>query len=324
VALSPTLGRSAPRSARVHNELRSELNSLLDQGQVDQVLDRITLVYLGNRNIFKMLPVRRAMGSISDDEASSIKNILALAIVYDLYLRFIGDDRPHIRNDAYKDFLANKDCERPSQLQLPLDREDPKRVVYFLGYICIPEVMHDSGAFRSSKELIEERLKIRVLLRIYDPESAAQYDTEIRDITPSQIVQQGLLHVERSKFAINTQPLRRWAEKNLKESYLRSRDLTIAGDIDIPASGSEDDGLLKTPVNELTEVSHEALTRFIEEAYTNSFHGLDSYLSMRARHGSFSGHIRAVLGEDRIITSRDARTDEYKPNRISIRRHAIC
>lgn len=324
IVLTPALGRSATAAARVRNEnQRTELNHLLDERDIERALDRIASAYLDNPQIFRMLPVRRAVRAISDDHAPSIKPMLALAIVYDLYLRFIGDDRAYIRNDAYEDFLGSQGCERPSQLVLPIRGEDPKRVIYFLRHICIPEVMHDSDAFRSSKDLLEERLKVLTLLRANDAENVAQYDTEIRDITRFQIVQQGLLHVERSKFAINTQPIRKWAEKNLKESYQRTRDLAVTLQPDVSNLPPDDEGVLKTPVDELADLNHESLSQFIEEAYTNSFYGLDSYLSMRARHGSFSGHIRAVLEEERIITSRDARTEEYKANELWLHRLSL-
>lgn len=324
IVLTPTLGRNAAGASRVHNDnLRSELNQLLDEMNIERALDRIASAYLDNPQILRMLPVRRTVGAISDHLAPSITTFLALAIVYDMYLRFIGNDRPYIRSDAYEDFLARYGCERPSEVVLPVEHEDPKRVIYFFRYICIPEVMHDSDAFRSSKELQDERLKVLALLRAHDPENVAHYDTEIRDITRFQIVQQGLFHVERSKFAINTQPIRKWAEKNLRESYQRTRDLAATGRLDVPNSPMDDDAILKTPADQLTDLNHEALTRFVQEAYTNSFYGLDSYLSMRARHGSFSGHIRAVFEEERIITSRDARTEEYKANELWLQRLSL-
>jgi len=322
--LTPTLGRNATAASRVQNEKqRTELNRLLDEGDLEQALDQITTAYLNNPQILRMLPVRRTVGAITDDDAPFIKATLALAIVYDLYLRFIGNDRSYIRNDAYEDFLSSHGCERPSELLFPIEHEDPKRVIYFLRYVCIPEVMHDSDVFHSSKELLDERLKVLGLLRVHDSGSVALYETEIRDITRFQIVQQGLLHVERSKFAINTQPIRKWADKNLRESYQRTRDLAIAGQIDVSNPPLNDDGALKTPANELTDVNHEALTRFVEEAYTNSFYGLDSYLSMRARHGSLSGHIRSALEAERIITTRDARTQEYKSNEFWLSRLSL-
>ncbi len=324
VLLTPSLGRSAQTSRRVHNvNKRSELNQLLNQDEIELAIERIASSYMLSPHILRMLPVRRAVGAIGDNAASSLKPILALAIVYDLYLRFIGDDRPYIRSDAYEDFLSSKGCDRPSQLRLPLEGEDVNRVIYFLRYICIPEVMHDSNAFRSSRELLEERLRVLSILRANDNDNAADYDTEIRDITRFQIVQQGLLHVERSKFAINSQPIRKWADKNLRESYQRTRDLASVSQIEPSRTQVDDESLLKTPIDELTDVNHEALTRFIEEAYTNSFYGLDSYLSMRARHGSFSGHVRAVLEEERIITSRDARTEEYKSNDLWLHRLSL-
>ena len=256
ILLLPSLGRNAVRSARVHNEkLRSELNLLLDEDDIELSIERLTSSYLLNPHILRMLPIRRAVGAISDHLASSIQSVLALAIVYDLYLRFIADDRPYIRSDAYEDFLSSKGCERPSELQLPLQDDDPRRVVYFLRYVCIPEVMHDSDAFRSSKELLEERLRILAILRAHDGKNAAHYDTEIRDITRFQIVQQGLLHVERSKFAINTQPIRKSADKNLKESYQRTRDLAAISQVASYDTQQDEETLLRTPINELTDVT---------------------------------------------------------------------
>lgn len=228
--LSSALGRTAPNASRVRNEqLRADLNQFIDENQIEKALDLIVSTYLTNPRLLRMLPIRRTVAAITDQIATKIQDPLALSIVYDLYLRFIGDDRPYIRNEAYEDFLASKGYERASQFAVPFETEDHARLVYFLRFICIPEVMHDSDAFRSSKELVQERLEILTLLREIDPENAAEYDNEVRDITRSQVVQQGLLHVERSKFAINTQPIRRWAEKNLKESYQRSRDLLVSG-----------------------------------------------------------------------------------------------
>ena len=309
------LGWNSVKSARVRNDkLRLQLNALLERDELDTAFVAIVDAYIRQPLIVRMLPIRRAVSLASDARLSSMKDVLSIAIVFDLYLRNIGDERRYVREDAYEDVLALHHCQRPSELKLGTTANTGSSMMYFLRFICTPEIMHSSAEFRSSKELQEERLKVLELLRTQDPVNAAAYETEVRDITREQVVQQGLLHVERSKFAINTQPLRRWAEKNIKESFLRSRDLIAAGQMNVQHNTGEVAEILSIPINEVKEINREALTRFLEEAYSNSFYGLDSYLSMRARHGSFSGHVRAVFEEEQIVTSRNGKTGDYKRN----------
>ena len=69
--------RIHPRSR--NEALRTELNTMLDAGEVEQVLDGIASAYLDNPQVFRMLPVRRTVSAISDENAPSVNNILALA-----------------------------------------------------------------------------------------------------------------------------------------------------------------------------------------------------------------------------------------------------
>jgi hypothetical protein len=256
---------------------------------------------------------------VREDNALELSMDLPLSIVYDLYLRFLGDDRPFIRSDAYEDFLLAQGYQKPSELSIHLKGVRIDYLVYYLRFVCVPEVMLSSGAFTSSRELENERLAVLELLRNIDPINTPDYETEVRDITRKQIIYEGLRHVEQSKLSMDVQPLRRWAEKNLKESFTRYQALKAAGIKPIglvgqAAAGGSSTNVPDTPIDEPGELLHEMLSAFLSESYTNSFHGLDSYLSMRARHGSFAGQIRAPLEEEKIITSRDGLSDEYKPN----------
>jgi hypothetical protein len=67
-------------------------------------------------------------------------------------------------------------------------------------------------------------------------------------------------------------------------------------------------------MDEAAGLLNEMLDRFLFESYTNSFYGLDSYLSLRARHESLSGQLRAPLEEEQIITQREEGTHECKAN----------
>lgn len=299
--------------------LRSKINSLLKLGQIEAALEEIAAAYLSDPHALHMLAVTRCVEAISDDDAQALSKNVSLAIVYDLYLRFFGDDRPFIRNDSFEDCLSHYGYKKPSQMGVRPEGISSDKLLYFLRYVCIPEVMLNSGSFISSKEVDDERLKVCALLREIDPENASDYDTEVREITRKQIIQQGLRHVEQSKLAIDPQPIRRWADKNLKEDFIRYQALRSAG---IKAestlvSSANNDGSLDFPVlpsDEIADLVSTMVSLFLLESYTNSFYGLDSYLSMRARHGSFAGQIRAPLEEENVITVRDGLSDDYKPN----------
>jgi hypothetical protein len=319
------VSKPSPLPKRLRIEaLRAESHRLLDSDELESAMELMADSYIAEPLIVRMIPIDRCAKAINEDDTSTLGRELPLSIVYDLYLRYFGEDRPYIRNDAYEDFLMANGCAHPSQLTLPLPKVKHTHLIYYLRYVCVPEVMLNSAYYTSSKSLEDERLLILTLLKTVDLDNASVYDTEIRDITREQIVQQGLRHVEQSKLAMDTQPLRRWAEKNLKESYSRMRDLVSAGMEPLhpvpDKTREQESDLLLAPVDEVVDTARETLLRFLDEAYTNSFHGLDSYLSMRARHGSFAGQLRAVFEDEDIITLRDAHTDEYKSNETWLRR----
>ena len=220
---------SAPQRLR-RQIIRRRIHAFLSLGEIASAIECIVSSYIEDPQILMMLPITRCAGLIDDTDPDTMGDPLTLAIVYDLYLRHCGDDRPYIRSDAYEDFLAARDIEHPSELQvLHFEPEKHRRVIYFLRYVCIPEVMSNSEHFDGSKSIDSERLKICSLLLEVDPGNAQVYKKELKDITRKQVVSQGLRDVEQSKFAIDVEPLRKWADKNMKESFARFQALRLAG-----------------------------------------------------------------------------------------------
>jgi hypothetical protein len=203
---------------------------LLHLGDIADAIKVIVDAYVTDQQILLMLPIPQCVALLDDSDPDSMGDPLLVSVICDLYLRYLGDDRPFIRSDAYEDFLANKGVEKPSDIIVD-EFQDERRhyLLYFLQYVCVPEVMSNSGAFSGSKSLEFERINVCSLLLLLDPVNSAVYEKELRDITRKQIVSEGLRDVEQSKFAIDVQPLRRWAEKNLKESFGRFQALRLAG-----------------------------------------------------------------------------------------------
>ena len=119
--------------------------------------------------------------------------------------------------------------------------------------------------------------------------------------------------------------LKRWAEKNLKESYTRYQALQAAGLETFPEGlvqairdallGADVKGpALELPKNEATDLLVVMATKLAAEFLNNQEHGLDCYLSMRIRHGAFAGQLRAPLEKEHIITQRSSGSDQYTSN----------
>lgn len=326
-ALCAETVQTAAAFARISRQVtRRRIHHQLDDRDLEASLFSIAKSYLNDPQILTMLPITRAVEMINEDEiVETTGDPLFLAVVYDLYLRFFGDERPFIRNDAYEDFLAANGVERPSQLTLEnFEVNYQPYVIYFLRFVCIPEVMSTSPYFETSRSLETERIAVCSLLLKIDSKNSAAYEEELREITRRQIVTEGLRDVERSKFAVDLSPLRRWAEKNLKESFARFQALLLAGvkPSQIHSAASPDTGvaLPDSANDETATLLTNMIDSFLYESYTNSFYGLDSYLSLRARHGALSGQLRAPLEEGHIITQRAEGNDVYQSNQYWLRR----
>jgi hypothetical protein len=202
---------------------------------------------------------------------------------------------------------------------------DRDLIVYYLQFVCIPEVMQVSTAFSSSRELDEERLAVCALLATIDPDNLEEHEMEIRDLTRKLVVRRGVREVEQSKIFVDMPGIRRWADKTLKESFTRYQALSNAG-LDAGGAGIDEairDMLAGTPVseeylhlpkNEMTGLLVDMVTDFFQQCLTNPAHGLDCYLSMRIRHGALAGQLRAPLENEAVIFQREGPLDKYEPN----------
>lgn len=298
--------------------IRRRVQSLLDQGDLSQAIEVMVNAYFEDPSILLMLPIPTSVEQIDEFDPRSAGTPLMIAVIYDLYLRHIGDERPEIRSDAYEDLIEDLGVKRPTEIDISnIQASERKALLYFLRFICVPEVMATSEFFDGSRALETERLELCKQLRIADPSNSAVYEEELKEVTRRQIISEGLRDVEQGKFALDVQRLRRWADKHIKEAFNRFQALRTAG---VRATTTNlvpnEDGidLPESPMDEAGDLLNDMVGRFLYESYTNSFYGLDSYLSLRARHGALSGQLRAPLEEEQVITKREGLTQEYKRN----------
>ena len=271
-----------------------------------------------------MLPIRECALKLGKEARKRIAGKLTTPIFYDLHARYI-DDRPRdLRGYTYEDFLIAHGLERPSELRSIMERFPKEQLVYYLRYVCVPDVMQVSTEFQRSRDLEDERLAVCSLLLDIDKENSNDYETEIREITRKQIIHGGVLQIEQSKISIDVEPIRRWAERNLKESFARYQVLVdagmragaegIAAAQAASAAKTKPDSLPEVPLDEASDLLLFIVRSLLNECFSNPYHGLDCYLSMRVRHGALSGQLRGPLEDEKIITQRQGGSGEYTHN----------
>lgn len=187
----------------------------------------------------------------------------------------------------------------------------------FLREACIESVMEVNTNIRSSRALSEERMKICQELSVIDEQNATRYLDEIKQITFGLELEDGVRHFDSSRLFVNTDGLTKWASTALAEDFsryisLRSSALPDVAEIQaalltvqmndkntpIPAV------LLEQPKTEAERLLSEMVQRLSREFYSNPVFGLNSFLSLRIRHGSLAGHLRGPLEELAVIASR--------------------
>jgi hypothetical protein len=298
--------------------------AFLERGEPVKAAQIVVDGYLGDPHSLRMLPVRRCFEFYDRVMRRDLAGDLATPILIDLFSRF-HEERASLVRAAYEDFLTAHGLTRPSELiniaqLLPL-----ARLVYYLSQICTPTNMQLSIVFDSSKALEDERASVCSLLQSLDPTHASEYDSEIQEIARRQTIHKGLRDIERSKIWIDAEALKRWADRQLRDNFQRYQALRAAGiseksqelrskDISAPHSMTEQK-LVDLPVDEAADLLHNMLSLLVARCFLDPQHGLDCYLSLRIRHGAFSGQMRAPLEDERVITLRKGESSrEYTEN----------
>jgi hypothetical protein len=300
-------------------------NALLSLRQMERCVDYIVKCYTADTSSYRLMPVQRCVNSLDENAITSLASHISYPILLDLFSRHV-EDRPTELRYAHEDFLAAHGIERPSQITALAWTFDELQLIYYLRYVCIPRVMQLSITFANSKEVEDERVAVCTFLKQLDTGHAGVYDAEIREVTRRQSIFLGLRQVEQSKIWIDQEPLKQWAQKTLLESFGRYQALRAAGITATMQDRSTAIKLISQPEPKAAEVpdvpTDEAgallmriVSQFISQCFHNRQHGLDSYLSLRIRHGALSGQMRAPLEAEQIITlQKEPGSGDYVPN----------
>lgn len=306
---------------------RLEVESRLHQGDIEAAMDRIASLCVTNDSMRFALPLHRLYFNRRFKTFKPFLANLSTLITFDLRYRQTEhmDDRTHLRW-ACDEFFVKRGYVRPSDIAADVSLFPKDQLVYFLRRICVPSILEACRSLPTSRSTEEERLNLCSLLVDLDPLNAEVYHEEITTLAAKLLVEEGVRLVDKSRIYVDTAGLTRWAERELRstyELYLTRRTVSKQSSEKEFEALVRDHILAKKPLPEHylrlpSEESDALLIELVEtlrrEFLLNPEHGLNSFLSMRIRHGSLVNALRGPLEEHLLAATHDATTDKYFPN----------
>lgn len=193
--------------------------------------------------------------------------------------------------------------------------ERREQLVTFLRDVWIEQNLAMCHQYESTAQVRIERMTVLQLLLSWDCERTAEYTEAIKDLTFDQTLQQGLERIDQTRIFVNESAITRWAEKELFVDFERWRKLS-----DSTSGGRTIDDMLRqfaldqSNVDVLKEFADgkptaadalliDVIDRLFKRFLLDPTDGLDTYLSVRIRHGSFRGTILGPLEEQGLLYS---------------------
>lgn len=223
---------------------------------------------------------------------------------------------------ACREFLQSGLRERiPEDFASASDKRKAQ-IIAFLRDVWIEENLALCHQFESTAEVRDERMSVLQLLLGWEDARAQEYSEAIKDLTFDQTVQRGLQRIDQTRVFVNESAITRWAEKELEQDYERWKKISESG------SGGRaiDDMLRKYALDQanlevLTEFANgkptaadalliDLIDRLYKRFMLDPTDGLDTYLSLRIRHGSFRGTILGPLEEQGLLYSNSGFSEE--------------
>ena len=218
-------------------------------------------------------------------------------------------------------FVAAAGASRPSRVTPPSNKALMPCWVYFLRYVCVPEILDSSIDYASSDDLEEERIQLCQRLLALDSTNADAHSTEIRRLTQARAVRDSVHQVDSSKVYVDTAGITKSLDRVFYESFDRYRQwYRLEERLRYSIFTVDVKGRRVTRIADVVQLDavvelFNALFSELRDRYISSNeYGLDSYLSLRIRHGTLAGQLRRLFEERRIITTFDTSTNTYQSN----------
>lgn len=319
-------------SISLANNLISYFSSEYDYNSIINLITRLNIDNIG-------LSIKLEFKSILDKillfDDISIKQNIATPILLSQYNRYVNDNAIWI---ALDNILQYYNVDYPSRLIDKIKHIDKTMLIYFFHKVCVQNIYDSSIWFENQEELDTERMEILSLLTNLDKDNIEIYFAEISELDRDLLIKKGIKQIDESKIYVDTQGLKNSLYKSLEESLQRSLKLQNLS-IDQLDKLDYDESFLVVPyfenIDSIDDLNTEAdlksanikitsysrfehfrdmFIKIRDNFIANNEFGLDTYLSMRIRHGTLIGELRSVFEKYFLITKKDSNSENYIDN----------
>ncbi|MFZ1220493.1 MAG: hypothetical protein WAO00_14460, partial [Chthoniobacterales bacterium] len=275
-------------------------------------------------NSGRSLPIRKLIDAAEGGEAG----VLMESIDFPLLYTFVATKQKEIY-PAYDAFMFSVGASKPKELFDLGERFGTKRLLLFFANVCVPKVLARSPAFDSSEDVSLERIRICQFLASSNPTEAHRYFAEINELTQQLVIRRGVREVDSSKIFVDVEGMKLAGRGRWKHSFVRLTELAesdiVSGlqTIDtteiivinltsLKKKGSDDGEsaplnietvplqMVTVPFAHFKELFLDIRDQFVS---SNEF-GLNSYLSVRIRHGTIEGQVRSSFEAANLLSQR--------------------
>ncbi len=292
-----------------------------------EALRLVARAYCANPKLHALFKVGPLLDEIEATNSCPPFDEIALSIVYHIVNRFGGDTRAGAEADSAEEFAISKGANLPSQISFVDHDLDGDLVNVYLDQVCSTSVLDKFMAIESVSQVEVERLEICRILSERDAAGRQRYLDEIREITGRRVVRERFAQVERTKIYVDTDGVKRQAEKTLRDTYMRflvaldnggqaSARLEMMRKVQSILSEIEADGLrvhfADLPASERELMFDQLVGDFMRMLISSQEYGLEAYLSTRVRHGTMGNQLRSAFEVNSLMTQKE--NGVYQPD----------
>ncbi len=281
--------------------------------------------YLKNSNLLKQVEIKKVAIAIA--KTHRFKNVATNDINVSIFIALSDIDTSNIYV-SYNLFLKSLSVKKPTEMDKYFASINRSKLIVFLKTVCSTKVLSRSVlVFKTSIQVLEERLLINQILIKLDSDNQDDYSREITQLTRDLNVQKRKKEIDQSKIYVDEFGLINTELKQVKKGFDRYRNISeILKYSSFEGLGIEASSFIKLLSGEIDSKAYQESVKKTDYQFTifrqlyidirdkflfSDKFGLDYYLSTRIRHGTIEGQLRRSFNNTRIITNRNKEKGIY-------------
>ncbi|MBE1291011.1 MAG: hypothetical protein GJ677_00830 [Rhodobacteraceae bacterium] len=304
--------------------IRLQLLTAVHGGEIECALKDFRKFAVSSEIALEWVPFEQLSAAIDDAIVCSISHDPEIPLSLALLAPKMGERIQSLLLYSIECYLSGFDAIKPSDLKAEtILRTNLMAEVLF--ECCTIDSLSLSLFYQSSEDVESERLELLRLVADTTAHLKEKAEKEIAQIIRSQEINRAIDTLQIGKISCDETQLRNWANSALKPKFDRLRSYIDIGVLpsrpgyskDLLAAireGQSQADLFEVPSNEAYSVANSLIDELISRYSFDPQHGLDSFLSLRIRHGTVSGQLRRPCAEEYLLTAACSEGDGYEQN----------